>query len=91
MEGSLDVIDNVRVIGVPSDFFGEEVCACVKLRPGADFSEDDVRQQLSAKLAKFKIPSYFLVYEEFPMLGTGKIDTVSLKKDAIEKIAAEIK
>ena len=88
---SLDVIDNVRVIGVPSDFFGEEVCACVKLRPGADFSEDDVRQQLSAKLAKFKIPSYFLVYEEFPMLGTGKIDTVSLKKDAIEKIAAEIK
>lgn len=88
---SLEEIDNVKVVGVPSDFFGEEVCACVKLKPGVSFSEDEVRQQLSAKLAKFKIPSHFIVYDDFPMLGTGKIDTVSLKKDAIEKIAAGIK
>ena len=83
---SLEEIDNVKVVGVPSDFFGEEVCACIKMKSGASFSEDAVRQQLSAKLAKFKIPHHFLVYEEFPMLGTGKIDGVTLKKDAIQRI-----
>lgn len=88
---SLDVINNVKVIGVPSEFFGEEVCACIKLKDGEVFDEEAVKKELSAKLAKYKIPSYFLVYNEFPLLGTGKIDAVSLKKDALEKIISTCK
>ena len=84
----LDIIDNVKVIGVPSDFFGEEVGACVKLKEGAVWNEDEVRASLSKSLAKFKIPAYFVVYDELPVLGTGKIDGVTLKKDALEKIKA---
>ncbi|MBO4898872.1 MAG: AMP-binding protein [Lachnospiraceae bacterium] len=82
-----DIIDNVKVIGVPSDFFGEEVGACIKLKPGCVFDEDKMREELKVRLAKFKIPQYFLVYDAFPMLGTGKIDTVTLKKDALAKLA----
>lgn len=84
----LDIIDNVKVIGVPSDFFGEEVGACVKLKEGATWNEDEVKASLSKTLSKFKIPAYFVVYDELPMLGTGKIDGVTLKKDALEKIKA---
>lgn len=83
---SLDVVNNVKVIGVPSEFFGEEVCACIKVKDGESFDEEAVKHELSKKLAKYKIPSYFVVYNEFPMLGTGKIDVVSLKKDALEKL-----
>ena len=82
----LSMIDNVKVIGVPSDFFGEEVGACVKLKDGAVWDEDAVKAELAKSLAKFKIPSYFVIYDEFPMLGTGKIDGVTLKKDALSKI-----
>lgn len=80
---ALDVIDNVKVIGIPSEFFGEEVCACIKLKSGAVFDEETVKTALKEKLARFKIPSRFVIYDEFPMLGTGKIDVVSLKKDLI--------
>ena len=83
----LDIIDNVKVIGVPSDFFGEEVGACIKLKDGAAWDEGAVKQALSKSLEKFKIPAYYVIYDEFPMLGTGKIDGVTLKADALKKIA----
>ena len=82
----IEEIDNVRVIGVPSEFFGEEVAACIKLKAGATYDEGSVREKLAAKLARFKIPAYIEVYDEFPMLGTGKIDTVTLKADLIKRL-----
>ena len=39
-------IDNVKVIGVPSDFFGEEVAACVTLKDGATFDEAAAKAEL---------------------------------------------
>ena len=38
------------------------------------------------RLAKYKAPSHFVVYDEFPMLGSGKIDGVPLKADALRRI-----
>ena len=84
----LDAVANVKVVGVPSEFFGEEVCACVICKPGAAFDEAEARAALSARLAKYKVPSFFLVYEELPLLGSGKIDIAALKKDAIARIRA---
>lgn len=84
-------VDQVKVFGVPSDFFGEEVGACVKMKDGAAFDEEKMRAELSEKLAKFKIPAYFVAYDEFPLLGSGKIDGVSLKKDMLEKIGKDKK
>lgn len=77
-------IVDVKVVGVPHEFFGEEVCACIKINSEIDI--DALKNFLSNKIAKFKIPSHFLIYEKFPVLGSGKIDAVSLKKDAIKKI-----
>ena len=82
----LDTVSNAKVIGVPSEFFGEEVCACVVCAPGKAFDEDTARAALSARLARYKVPSFFLVYEELPLLSTGKVDIAALKKDAVERI-----
>ena len=83
-----EIIDNVKVIGVPSDFFGEEVCACIKLKAGKTFNEEIFRAELSSDLAKYKIPSKFIIVDEFPMLGSGKIDAVTLKKDVLKSLSA---
>ena len=80
-------IVDVKVLGVPHDFFGEEVCACLKLKSAA-LDENEMRTVLSAQLAKYKIPAHFLVYDEFPLLSSGKIDLIALKKDAVKKIKA---
>ena len=72
---------------MPNDFWGEIVCACVKIKSAA-FDEKNLRDSLAARLAKFKIPEHFLVYDEFPLLGSGKIDSVALKKNAVERLNA---
>lgn len=81
-----EIIDNVKVIGVPSDFFGEEVCACIKLKAGKTFNEEIFRAELSSDLAKYKIPSKFIIFDEFPMLGSGKIDAVTLKQRVLKNL-----
>ncbi|MCR4990882.1 MAG: AMP-binding protein [Lachnospiraceae bacterium] len=83
---SIPEIDMVRVFGVPDSFFGEEVCACIKMKDGNEFNEEQVRGILSGKLSKFKVPKYIFCYDELPMLGSGKIDTVTLKRDAVGKL-----
>ena len=84
---SLDGVNMVKVFGVPSDFFGEEVGACIKMQEGFAFDEEKIRSELSQKLAKFKIPAYFVEYKDFPLLGSGKIDTVTLKKDIPSRLS----
>jgi fatty-acyl-CoA synthase len=84
---SFDFIDNVRVLGIPSDFFGEEVAACIILKDGTTYDEKALRSALSQKLAKFKMPTYIEVYDSFPMLGSGKIDSIKLKEDLIHRIS----
>ena len=79
-------VSNAKVIGVPSDFFGEEVCACLVCMEGADFDEEKARAALSARLARYKVPSFFLRYDALPLLGSGKIDLGTLRQDAILRI-----
>ena len=83
---ALEGVRDVKVVGVPSDFFGEEVCACLCIDRGATFDEDEARRKLKENLAKYKIPSYFLIYDKFPTLASGKVDAVALRKDAAEKV-----
>lgn len=82
----LDGIAMVKVIGVPDDFFGEEVVACIRLQDGAYFDEGIAKQVLGQELAKFKIPSRFLIMDEMPMLATGKIDGVTLKEQVVNAL-----
>lgn len=86
---TLPGIEDVKVVGVPSDFYGEEVCACITLKQGASFDREQAREELGKILARFKIPSFFLVYDKFPVLATGKVDVVTLKKDAAVRCGGE--
>ena len=83
-------IADVKVMGVPDDFWGEIVVAAVSMKDGKAFHEDDMRTELSEKLAKYKIPAHFFVFDKFPTLPTGKIDAVNLKKTVV-KMAADLK
>ena len=79
-------IGDVKVMGVPDDFFGETVAAAMLLKDGYTFDEAEMREFLRSRLAKYKIPAYFEVYEQFPYLASGKVDGITLKKDFIQRI-----
>ena len=84
-----DYIADAKVYGVPDDFWGETVAAAIILKEGFTFDEEKMRESLKTRLAKFKIPAHFLVYDSFPSLANGKVDGVNLKKDVIRKVKGE--
>lgn len=83
----LPEVRDVKVFGIPSDFYGEEAAACIVLKDGASFNESAARNKLLDLLAKYKIPSHFLVFEDFPVLGSGKIDRAALKAEAVKRLS----
>ena len=83
-------IADVKVLGAPHSFFGEEVVACLVLKHGFAYDEAVLRANVATLLAKFKQPSYYIVYDKFPLLPNGKVDVVNLKKDMLARLA-EIK
>jgi fatty-acyl-CoA synthase len=77
-------VSDVYVYAVKSEFFGEEVAASVRLKPGEAATQEELRDFCQAKIARFKIPKYIRFVGEFPMTASGKIQKFKLR-DAHEK------
>ncbi len=80
-----DILD-VHVIGVPDERYGEELCACVRLREGAALEAEQLRAFCRGRLAHFKIPRYVLAFDELPMTVTGKVQKFKLREAAIARL-----
>ncbi len=66
-------IREVSVIGLPDDYYGEVVCACVIPRPGETPTEDEIRAYLAPRIASYKVPSRVVMLDEFPLNSMGKV------------------
>jgi fatty-acyl-CoA synthase len=82
-------IEDVQVIGVPDEKYGEELCAWVKLRPGAEVTAEDVRAHCQGKIAHYKIPRYVYFTETFPMTVTGKVQKYKMREASITDLGLE--
>ena len=80
-------IEDVQVIGVPDEKYGEELCAWLKMKADATpLDADAVRAYASGRLAHYKIPRYVMVVEEFPMTVTGKIRKVQMREESAAEL-----
>ena len=80
-------VEDVQVVGVPDERYGEELCAWVRMRDGAEpLDADGVRAFATGKLAHYKIPRYVLVVDEFPMTVTGKIRKVEMREESARRL-----
>src|SRR5207253_631646 len=70
-------IADVQIVGLPDERLGEEVCAWIRIKPGARLTEDDVRCFCKGRIAHFKIPRYIVFVEEYPTTVTGTIHVAS--------------
>ena len=80
-------ITDVQVIGIPSEKYGEEVMAWVKLKPGLSTTPEDLDAFCRQKIAHYKIPKYWKFVEGFPMTATGKVRKVAMREAAIEELS----
>jgi len=82
-------ISDVQVIGVPSEKYGEEVMAWVRLREGASLTGEELTAHCKGKIATFKIPRYWKFVDGFPMTVTGKIRKVEMREAAVRELGLE--
>jgi fatty-acyl-CoA synthase len=82
-------IADVQVIGVPSEKYGEEVMAWVKLREGAKTSGDELAAWSKGKIASYKIPRLWKFVDAFPMTVTGKIQKFKMRETSIAELGLE--
>jgi fatty-acyl-CoA synthase len=82
-------IEDVQVIGVPDEKYGEELCAWVKLRPGTELTGEEVMEFCRDRIAHYKIPRYVRFTEEFPMTVTGKVQKFKMRETSVAELGLE--
>jgi len=68
-----DGIEEVAVIGVEDEQFGQRLKAFVVPRNGNHLSAEDVQEYVKQNLARFKVPREVVFVEELPRNATGKV------------------
>lgn len=79
-------VKDVQVIGVPDKKYGEEAMACIVLKEGEAITEPEMREFITASLARHKVPKYIDFVEGFPMNAAGKILKYKMREDAVKKL-----
>lgn len=72
-------VQEVAVVGVPHEKWGESPHAFVVLRPGAAADETSLRHFAREHLAHFKVPQFFSLVAELPKTATGKVQKYVLR------------
>ncbi|MGH9058387.1 MAG: AMP-binding enzyme [Acidimicrobiales bacterium] len=62
------------VVGRPSQRFGQAVVAVIALRAGVDVSDDDLREAMGKRLARYKLPKTVIRVPEIVRSPAGKAD-----------------
>jgi long-chain acyl-CoA synthetase len=65
-------------VGVPDPDYGQEILACVVLKPGEHCSEDDLRAHCLRELGRYKSPRYLRFVNELPKGASGKVQRLKL-------------
>ena len=79
-------IEDVTVVGVPDEKFGEELCAWIRLKPGEAASSEEVTAFCRGQIAHYKIPRYIRFVDEFPMTVSGKVRKFVIRDRMIEEL-----
>jgi fatty-acyl-CoA synthase len=74
-----EAVEEVAVVGLPDEKWGEAPHAFVVLRPGASATQEELREFARARLAHFKAPHGITFVSELPKTATGKIQKYVLR------------
>jgi fatty-acyl-CoA synthase len=77
-------VGEVQVIGIPDQRLGEIVVAWVRLRPGVEATEEEIRAFCQGQIAYYKIPQFVRFVTEFPATLSGKIQKYKMREFEIE-------
>ncbi|WP_036435948.1 AMP-binding protein [Mycobacterium sp. URHB0044] len=75
-------VDQVAVVGVPDEYWGEAICAVVVTPPNRRPSTEDLTAHVRSRIAAFKRPRHVLFVDALPLTSNGKV-----AKEAVRQYA----
>lgn len=81
----LSEVEDVAVVGVSHDKWGETPIAFITIKNGVALTEEYLKEYCAQKLARYKIPTAFNFVSALPKNATGKIDKATLKKHYVNE------
>jgi Acyl-CoA synthetases (AMP-forming)/AMP-acid ligases II len=72
------------VVAVPDPLYQEVGCAWIVPEVGTQLSESHLRHLCREQLANYKVPKYYRIVSELPLLPVGKIDKTRLRRLAAQ-------
>jgi fatty-acyl-CoA synthase len=73
-------ISEVAVIGVPDEYWGEQVAGVITLKKSTTLTGADLHEFACLHLARYKVPKFWYVVDEMPMTASGKLQKYRLKE-----------
>ena len=80
----IDGVDDVAVVGIKDDFYGE-IPVAMAVRSSDKINEETLKTILKKKLAKYEIPVHIHFVDELPLTVNGKVNKVRIKQILEEK------
>ena len=80
-------VQDVQVIGVPDEKYGEELCAWISLKDGEHSNPVEIRAFCKGQIAHYKVPRYVRFVDEFPMTITGKVQKFKMRETMISELS----
>ena len=73
-------IADASVYAVKSEFFGEEVAAAIRVKPGVVFDPVSAQEFCRDRIARHKMPRFIRIVDAFPLTASGKIQKFRLRE-----------
>ena len=73
-------VGEVQVVGIPNERLGEIVVAWIRLRPGVEATEAEIREWCKGQIAYYKVPEHVRFVESFPATLSGKIQKYKIRE-----------
>ena len=80
-------VQECAVVGVPDELMGEEVCAYVATKSGAEATAEEIIGHCRAHLAKYKTPRFVEFMSALPKTNIGKIKKKELRARAADTLS----
>jgi len=78
-------IADAQVVGRPDERLGEEVAVYVLPKTlGEEVDVEELKKFCSARLARFKVPKYWKIVEDYPKTISGKVQKFILRDESVK-------
>ena len=78
---------DAQVVGIPCEYYGEDVVGFLRLKQGATADVLEMKRYCREKIAINKVPFMFFFVDEYPLTASGKVQKFKLRELAVQKMA----